>query len=71
MNTRLKTTTLLICSLISIISTAQTILTNPYSRNNTELLNGKWNALIDLFCMGESNGAFRTKPNHRQPAIKC
>jgi beta-glucuronidase len=65
MNAKLKATTLLLYLVLSIPTSAQTILTNPYSRNNTQLLNGKWNALIDVFCMGEANGIFK---NRQQPA---
>jgi len=53
---------LLLCLILSISASAQTLLTNPYSRNNAELLNGKWNALVDVFCMGESNGIFKNRP---------
>jgi beta-glucuronidase len=62
MNTSLKASTLLLCLSICITASTQNILTNPYSRNNSELLNGKWNALIDVFCMGESNGIFKNRP---------
>jgi beta-glucuronidase len=65
MKTRLTAATLLLCLFLSITVSAQTMLTNPYSRNNTQLLNGKWNALIDVFCMGESSGIYKNK---RQPA---
>ena len=50
------------CLFVGITASSQSILINPYSRNNTELLNGKWNALIDVFCMGESNGIFKNRP---------
>jgi len=62
MNAKLKATTILLCLFLSVSAKAQTLLTNPYSRNNTELLNGKWNALIDVFCMGESGGIYKNKP---------
>lgn len=53
---------LLVCLFLSINASSQTIITNPYSRNNAQLLNGKWNALIDVFCMGEPNGIYKNKP---------
>ncbi len=53
---------LLLCLILSISISAQTPLSNPYSRNNAQLLNGKWNALIDVFCMGEANSIFKNKP---------
>lgn len=62
MNNRLKITTLFILTLMVCTVSAQTILTNPYSRNHAELLNGKWNALIDVFCMGEANAVFKNRP---------
>lgn len=41
---------------------AQSVMHNVYNRKNARLLNGKWNALIDVYCMGEKAGIFRNKP---------
>lgn len=62
MNNRLKITTLFILTMMVCTVSAQTILTNPYSGNHAELLNGKWNALIDVFCIGEANAVFKNRP---------
>lgn len=39
--------------LVSIGVNSQSFITNPYGRVNAVLLNGKWNAIIDLYNRGE------------------
>jgi len=61
MNINKKTRIIVMCLGLSLLVTAQNFMTNPYSRKNSELLNGKWNALIDVYCMGELAGIFKNK----------
>jgi len=48
-----KTLFTILLSFFVIVVSAQSFMMNPYGRNNTQLLNGKWNAIIDPFNKGE------------------
>tara|TARA_R110002049_G_scaffold263116_1_gene439278 strand:+ start:55543 stop:57315 length:1773 start_codon:yes stop_codon:yes gene_type:complete len=50
----------------SMVANAQSFMTNPYGRQNTVLLNGKWNAIIDLYSRGENSKFYQ----NRQPQSK-
>ncbi len=50
----------------SIGSNAQSFMMNPYGRQNAVLLNGKWNAIIDLYSRGENAKFYQ----NRQPKAK-
>ena len=39
--------------LVSIGVNSESFMMNPYGRENAVLLNGKWNAIIDLYNSGE------------------
>jgi beta-glucuronidase len=45
---------------------AQSFMMNPYGRQNSVLLNGKWNAIVDLYCRGENSKFYQ----NRQPQSK-
>ncbi len=45
----------------SIGSNAQSFMMNPYGRQNAVSLNGKWNAIIDLYSRGESARLYQNR----------
>ncbi|MBD0836072.1 beta galactosidase jelly roll domain-containing protein [Aestuariibaculum suncheonense] len=47
--------------LLSIATQAQSFMINPYGRDNAVLLNGKWNAIIDLYGRGENKKFYQNR----------
>ncbi len=57
---------LLVFIIYSFSVKAQSFILNPYGHANTQSLNGKWNAIIDLYCRGEKAKFYQ----NRKPASK-
>ena len=57
--------------IVSIGVNAQSFMMNPYGRQNTTLLNGKWNAIIDLYSNGEKKKFYQNrKPQDKTEFIE-
>ncbi|MCF7567726.1 beta galactosidase jelly roll domain-containing protein [Sabulilitoribacter arenilitoris] len=56
---------------LSIGANAQSFMMNPYGRQNTTLLNGKWNAIIDMYSRGEVKKFYQNrKPRSKTEFIE-
>ncbi|MEI7503268.1 MAG: glycoside hydrolase family 2 TIM barrel-domain containing protein [Paludibacter sp.] len=61
-----KTISLIAILSVSLSIVAQSFMLNPSGRQHVQLLNGKWNAIIDLYSRGESSKFYQ----NRQPKQK-
>lgn len=47
--------------IVSMSALSQSFMINPNGRKDIQLLNGKWNALVDVYCVGENVQFFKNK----------
>ncbi|HEY5688407.1 MAG TPA: glycoside hydrolase family 2 TIM barrel-domain containing protein, partial [Yeosuana sp.] len=56
---------------LSIAGNSQSFMMNPFGRQNTTLLNGKWNAIIDMYSRGEVKKFYQNrKPRSKTEFIE-